>query len=74
MGAFEIQKLKIIPLLLQTGYLTIDKVVQRYDESFFMLKFPNYEVEKSFYLDLSEACSNIDADDVKKSVYNLIDN
>jgi hypothetical protein len=69
----EIHNLKVVPLLIQTGYLTIDKTFERYDELAYMLKFPNIEVEKSFFSDLSESYNGIDADEVKDSIFDLID-
>ena len=44
--AFDIERLKIIPLLFQTGYLTIKDY--DHEEDIYYLKYPNMEVEKSF--------------------------
>ena len=46
--AYEIGKLNPLTLLLQTGYLTIDKAVERYGDTTYMLRFPNLEVKGSF--------------------------
>jgi hypothetical protein len=46
LGTFDLEHIPLIPLLFQTGYLTIDQ----YDKKTrrFTLKYPNYEVEESF--------------------------
>ena len=45
-GNFEIDNIPLIPLLLQTGYLTLAKYNEQTNN--FNLKIPNFEVEKSF--------------------------
>ncbi|MDR1164602.1 MAG: AAA family ATPase [Deltaproteobacteria bacterium] len=45
LDAVEIDKLWLIPLLFQTGYLTVD---YRINQNEYMLKIPNVEVESSF--------------------------
>ena len=46
----EVSRMGLVPLLFQTGYLTI----ARYDEALdmYQLRFPNEEVERAFYGDL----------------------
>lgn len=48
MSTYEIDQLQLIPLLFQTGYLTI----KEYDaaQQLFTLYFPNYEVEDAFLI------------------------
>ncbi len=43
--AYDITKLKLIPLLFQTGYLTIKEIEE---DVIYKLGYPNYEVETSF--------------------------
>jgi len=55
-STYEIENLAIVPLLFQTGYLTIkgyDRETQQYD-----LTYPNYEVENAFLVNLLDAFSN----------------
>lgn len=55
-STYEIENLAIVPLLFQTGYLTIkgyDRDTQQYD-----LTYPNYEVENAFLVYLLDAFSN----------------
>lgn len=47
--AYEIDDLKILPLLVQTGYLTIQEVKKRALQSKYILGFPNKEVRYSFF-------------------------
>ncbi|MCQ2403951.1 MAG: ATP-binding protein, partial [Lentisphaeria bacterium] len=46
--AFEIDRLEALPLLLQTGYLTIRSAEQKRGQAYFRLDFPNLEVGESF--------------------------
>ena len=45
--SYEPDTLKLIPLLFQTGYITLIKKLQ---ENLFLLSYPNYEIKKSFLL------------------------
>ena len=73
-SAYEIDKINPLTLLLQTGYLTIDKAVKRYGDTAYMLRFPNLEVKGSFEAYLAGDCSGLMVDQVKDSVYKLADN
>jgi len=56
LSTFDIERLAIVPLLFQTGYLTIrdyDPASRRY-----RLAYPNYEVENAFVIHLLDAFSN----------------
>jgi hypothetical protein len=52
---FLLERLDIIGLLYQTGYLTIKNVVEEYDNSQYLLGYPNIEVKKSLEHNLVEA-------------------
>jgi len=55
----DIRDERIVQLMLQAGYLTIDKVVRKRPQYIYSLRFPNYEVELSFTESLiSEYYSN----------------
>ncbi|MBE6362357.1 MAG: AAA family ATPase [Lentisphaerae bacterium] len=73
-SAYEIDKINPLTLLLQTGYLTIDKAVERYGDTTYMLRFPNLEVKGSFEAYLTGDCSGLHVDQVKDSIYRLADN
>ncbi|MBE6402482.1 MAG: AAA family ATPase [Lentisphaerae bacterium] len=71
--AYEIDKLDPLTLLLQAGYLTIDKAFVRYGDTAYMLRFPNLEVKGSFEAYLTGDCSGLHVNQVKDSVYRLAD-
>ncbi len=52
--AYDIEDLEIIPLLLQTGYLTIKEIE---DRIVYTLGYPNFEVEQGFNLNLIKSFS-----------------
>jgi len=50
---------RVVQLLFQTGYLTIDRLVRTWPQRVYALRFPNHEVELSFTEGLlSEYCEN----------------
>ena len=72
-SAYEIDNLNPLTLLLQTGYLTIDKTVERYGDTAYQLRFPNLEVKGSFDAYLAGYCSGLHVNQIKDSVYILAD-
>ena len=72
-SAYEIGNIDPLTLLLQTGYLTIDKAVERYGDTVYKLRFPNLEVKGSFEVYLTGDCSGLHVDKVKDSIYDLAD-
>jgi hypothetical protein len=59
-GTYELENLAVLPLLFQTGYLTI----KEYDKDFmtYILGYPNFEVENSFQYSLLSNYSGIHVD------------
>jgi len=59
-GAYELENLAVLPLLFQTGYLTI----KEYDKDLmtYILGYPNFEVENSFQYALLNSYSGIHVD------------
>lgn len=47
-STYELENLAIVPLLFQTGYLTIKATYQQVDNLIYTLGYPNYEVEHAF--------------------------
>jgi hypothetical protein len=47
-ASYEIDKLETLPLLFQTGYLTIKNAIRDEGDTFYHLDFPNREVEAAF--------------------------
>jgi len=57
-STYEIEKLQIVPLLFQTGYLTI-KAYEDEDQTY-TLSYPNYEVRRAFMAYLLSAYSEVE--------------
>ena len=59
-GDYELENLAVLPLLFQTGYLTI----KEYDKDFmtYILGYPNFEVENSFQYSLLNSYSGTHVD------------
>ena len=57
-STYDIESLEIVPLLFQTGYLTIKAYEDRFQT--FTLSYPNYEVERAFMTYLLTAYSEIE--------------
>jgi len=55
---YELDNLDIIPVLFQTGYLTIKDVEEDGDLLFFTLSYPNWEVKNAFMAYLLNAYNN----------------
>ena len=70
-SSYEIENLDIIPILFQTGYLTI----KHYDDKrqLYTLYYPNYEVERAFLYHLLGMFSSIQAGLTSGHLWNLID-
>ncbi|MCL1810577.1 MAG: ATP-binding protein [Clostridiales bacterium] len=52
LDTFDVRKMNIVPLLFQTGYLTVDEKRVRGDQESYLLKMPNLEVREAFYLNI----------------------
>ena len=48
LDSFDVANMEAAPLLLQTGYLTIDRVEILMNEPVYFLRFPNMEIETAF--------------------------
>ena len=48
LDSFDVTNMSVLPLLLQTGYLTIESGSMMMGKPFYKLNFPNYEIENSF--------------------------
>ena len=70
-NSYEIETLTVVPLLFQTGYLTI----KAYDAQrrLYQLSYPNFEVENAFSQYLLESFSDIDQGIAGSYLWRLID-
>lgn len=59
-GTFEVDRIEPLPLLLQTGYLTIRSAREEYGTMMYQLGFPNREVSESFDKYLLNAYTGMD--------------
>jgi Predicted AAA-ATPase len=62
LSAYDIEKLQIIPLMFQTGYLTIRQYIE--EDDLYVLSYPNEEVRKSFLIFLSDSYTDNNYDSV----------
>jgi hypothetical protein len=62
LGSYDIEKLQIIPLMFQTGYLTIKEYIE--EDDLYILSYPNEEVRKSFLIFLSDSYTDNNYDSV----------
>ncbi|MEA1901840.1 MAG: AAA family ATPase [Thermodesulfobacteriota bacterium] len=70
-SSYEIENLKIIPILFQTGYLTITGYNKERME--YTLAYPNFEVKNSMTECLAEAYSFVESELVHGYAWKLID-
>ena len=70
-NSYEIERLKIVPLLFQTGYLTIKSYDAR--RRLYQLSYPNFEVENAFSQYLLEGFSDIEQGSTGSYLWQLID-
>ncbi|MFZ2655687.1 MAG: ATP-binding protein [Victivallales bacterium] len=64
-ASYEIDKLQTLPLLFQTGYLTIKNAVRYEDDTFYNLDFPNREVEAAFEAYLLDEYSGVNKERIE---------
>ena len=70
-SSYEIENLKVVPILFQTGYLTITDYDKERME--YTLAYPNFEVKNSMTKCLAEAYSFVERELVHGYVWKLID-
>ena len=71
LSTFEIGHLDLIPLLVQTGYMTIKEYFP--DSQRYLLDYPNFEVENAFMIHLLDAFSNSDTGLSEAHLWRMID-
>ena len=67
-SAYEPNDLHPLPLLFQTGYLTIVGSEKLGEETWFELGYPNHEVERSFSHYLAKGMAEIDDVEMSKTI------
>ncbi|MDZ7618827.1 MAG: ATP-binding protein [Patescibacteria group bacterium] len=59
-SAYEVDRVSALPLLFQTGYLTIREVVPTARQALYRLDYPNLEVREAFSQYLVESYTNVE--------------
>jgi len=72
-STYEVDRLEPLPLLVQTGYLTIGDVIARGEERFYRLVFPNREIQASFTRWLAEAYADVPLNRVDGALNRIVD-
>ncbi len=71
LDSFDVTNMLAAPLLLQTGYLTIDRVMQHMFGLAYYLRFPNLEIETAFEKHLVSSLSERDLGVVTSEIMRL---
>jgi hypothetical protein len=72
-STYEIGNIEILPLLFQTGYLTITEMRERYGTACFRLDFPNREVRDAFNRRILQSFSKVEGQVVTGHLLRLLD-
>jgi hypothetical protein len=67
-SVYDVENLSALPLLFQTGYLTIKSVEALGNESYYRLGFPNFEIENSLSHYLAQGFGEVPIDDMSKAI------
>jgi hypothetical protein len=62
LNAYDIENLQLIPLMFQTGYLTISRYIE--EDDLYELNYPNEEVRKSYLEVLADAYAHSNSDTI----------
>ena len=71
LDSFDVTNMLAAPLLLQTGYLTIDRVELLMNEPVYFLRFPNMEIETAFEKHLVSSIEERNLDVVTSEIKQL---
>jgi len=71
-SAYEAKHLEPLPLLVQTGYLTIKGTDDIGGLTYYHLGYPNQEIEQSFSLWLTKDFSNLQLQDIGSTLHRLL--
>ncbi|MBF0196723.1 MAG: ATP-binding protein [Planctomycetes bacterium] len=72
-SVYEPQQLEIIPLLVQTGYLTLKKLNIRGHRRTYELGYPNVEIEESFNMCIAKSFCELSDITLSDSITGLLD-
>jgi len=72
-STYDVEHIDVLPLLVQTGYLTITETRKRDVRTLYRLGFPNQEVEEAFSTWIAAAYSEIDRAEAEGALFDIID-
>lgn len=72
-SVYDVEALSPLPLLVQTGYLTIKGTKVRGRETKYNLGYPNYEIENSFSTWLSQGLTGMSPEDLPNGLERMTD-
>jgi len=70
-STYDIENLSALPLLVQTGYLTLGGTEQLGEETWYELDFPNFEIENSFSYHLAKDFGEVEVSDMSHALRNI---
>ena len=70
-AAYDVDNLSVLPLLLQTGYLTIKSSFKEFGTTSYMLDFPNFEVKSAFDCYLLNAYTTVESESIQSYAKSL---
>ena len=71
LDTFDIRKISVLPLLFQTGYLTVKEALYRGEPDIYLLEIPNHEVREALYMNIVAEFTERD-EDFAESAYRRI--
>ena len=73
LDSFDIKRMEIVPLLFQTGYLTVKEIKVKQGRYFYQLEMPNMEVKEAFHLNIMAELSGKDGAFAESSYFRMRD-
>ncbi len=71
-SVYEADRLHSLPLLYQTGYLTVKEAVQIGKQRAYRLGFPNFEIEESLSLAVSSSFANLETQESYSALSKMV--
>ena len=72
LDSFDVSNMSILPLLLQTGYLTIESGMVMMGQPYYKLNFPNFEIENAFQTYFVSSLEERNLSTVSSEIWKLV--
>jgi len=72
-SVYEADRLLALPLLFQTGYLTIKEAFQTGRRRQYRLGFPNFEIEESLSMAIASGFANLEMQDTNRALTHIVE-